>query len=32
VARRCVGLDVHREVAQVAVLEDGLVRQAGGSR
>jgi transposase len=28
-ARRCIGLDVHREFAQVAVWEDGLVRQAG---
>ena len=27
--RRCIGLDVHREFAQVAVWEDGLVRQAG---
>ena len=27
--RRCVGLDVHREFAQVAIWEDGLVRQAG---
>jgi transposase len=29
VTRRCIGLDVHREFAQVAVWEDGLVRQAG---
>jgi transposase len=29
VGRRCIGLDVHREFAQVAVWEDGLVRQAG---
>jgi transposase len=28
-ARRCIGLDVHREFAQVAIWEDGLVRQAG---
>ena len=27
--RRCIGLDVHREFAQIAVWEDGLVRQAG---
>ena len=27
--RRCIGLDVHREFAQVAVWEDGRVRQAG---
>ena len=27
--RRCFGLDVHREFAQVAVWEDGLVRQVG---
>lgn len=27
--RRCIGLDVHREFAEVAVWEDGLVRQAG---
>lgn len=27
--RRCFGLDVHREFAQVAVWEDGLVRQEG---
>src|SRR5579863_2072314 len=27
--RRCIGLDVHREFAQVAVWEDGVVRQAG---
>ena len=27
--RRCIGLDVHREFAQVAVWEDGLVRQVG---
>lgn len=30
--RRCVGLDVHREFAQVAVWGDGLVRQAGQVR
>ena len=29
VGRRCVGLDVHREFAQIAVWEDGVVRQAG---
>jgi len=28
-SRRCVGLDVHREFAQVAVWQDGLVRQEG---
>ena len=27
--RRCFGLDVHREFAQVAIWQDGLVRQAG---
>ena len=27
--RRCIGLDVHREFAQIAVWEDGKVRQAG---
>src|SRR3954454_18855149 len=27
--RRCFGLDVHREFAQVAIWEDGQVRQAG---
>ena len=27
--RRCIGLDVHRDSAQVAIWEDGLVRQAG---
>ena len=27
--RRCIGLDVHREFAQVAVWEDGRVRQVG---
>jgi transposase len=27
--RRCIGLDVHREFAQVAVWEDGAVWQAG---
>ncbi len=27
--RRCFGLDVHREFAQVAVWQDGRVRQAG---
>jgi transposase len=29
VPRRCIGLDVHRDFAQVAIWEDGLVRQAG---
>jgi transposase len=29
VSRRCIGLDVHREFAQIAVWEDGRVRQAG---
>jgi transposase len=29
VGRRCIGLDVHREFAQVAVWEDGQVRHAG---
>ena len=28
-SRRCIGLDVHREFAQVAVWEAGRVRQAG---
>src|SRR5919107_5354373 len=28
-ARRCIGLDVHREFAQVAVGQGGLVTQAG---
>lgn len=27
--RRCFGLDVHREFAQVAICQDGKVRQAG---
>ena len=27
--RRCIGLDVHREFAQVAIWEDGRVRSAG---
>jgi transposase len=27
--RRCIGLDVHREFAQVAIWENGRVRQAG---
>ena len=27
--RRCIGIDVHREFAQVAVWEDGQVRHAG---
>jgi transposase len=29
VSRRCIGLDVHRDFAQVALWQDGLVRQAG---
>jgi transposase len=29
VSRRCIGLDVHREFAQVAVWQSGRVRQAG---
>jgi transposase len=29
VTRRCIGMDVHREFAQVAIWQDGLVRQAG---
>jgi transposase len=29
VTRRCIGLDVHREFAQVAIWQDGVVRQAG---
>src|SRR2546421_6070403 len=28
-ARRCIGLDVHREFAQVAIWQGGLVKQAG---
>jgi transposase len=31
VTRRCIGLDVHRDFAQVAIWQDGLVRQAGQS-
>ena len=27
--RRCIGLDVHREFAEVAVWQDGNVRAAG---
>src|SRR5262252_4976732 len=27
--RRCIGLDVHRDFAQVAVWQDGIVTQAG---
>ena len=27
--RRCIGLDVHRDFAQVAIWQDGRVRQAG---
>jgi hypothetical protein len=30
--RRCIGLDVHREFAQVAIWEDGIVREAGPIR
>jgi transposase len=26
---RCIGMDVHREFAQLAVVEDGLVRDTG---
>jgi len=29
VTRRCFGLDVHREFAQVAIWKDGRIRQAG---
>jgi transposase len=29
VTRRCIGLDVHREFAQIAIWQDGVVRQAG---
>jgi transposase len=29
VGRRCIGLDVHREFAQVAIWEDGTIRHAG---
>jgi transposase len=29
VSRRCIGLDVHREFAQVAIWEAGVVRQVG---
>jgi transposase len=29
VSRRCIGLDVHREFAQVAIWQDGVLRQAG---
>ena len=29
ITRRCVGLDVHREFAQVAIWQDGKVAQAG---
>ena len=28
-ARRCIGLDVHREFAQVAIWQGGVVTQAG---
>ena len=28
-ARRCIGLDVHRDFAQVAIWQDGRVSQAG---
>jgi hypothetical protein len=27
--RRCIGLDVQREFAQVAIWEDGVIWQAG---
>ena len=27
--RRCIGLDVHREFAEVAIWEDGIVRSVG---
>lgn len=27
--RRCIGLDVHREFAEVAIWDDGVVRSAG---
>jgi hypothetical protein len=27
--RRCIGLDVHREFAEVAIWEGGVVRSAG---
>ena len=27
--RRCIGLDVHREFAELAIWEDGIVRSAG---
>jgi hypothetical protein len=27
--RRCIGLDVHREFAEVAIWQDGVVRSAG---
>lgn len=30
--RRCIGLDVHREFAEVAIREDGVVRSAGQVR
>jgi transposase len=30
--RRCIGLDVHREFAEVAIWEDGVVRSAGQIR
>jgi hypothetical protein len=29
VTKRCIGLDVHRDFARVAIWQDGLVRQAG---
>jgi hypothetical protein len=29
VTRRCIGLDLHRDFAQAAVWQDGLVRPAG---
>ncbi len=27
--RRCIGLDVHRDFAQVAIWQGGVIRQAG---
>jgi hypothetical protein len=29
--RRCIGLDVHREFAQVAIWEDGVCARPDGS-
>jgi hypothetical protein len=28
--RRCIGLDVHRDFAQVVIWQDGVITQAGG--